>query len=132
MGRCWPMTHIGLARFGATSKALSVSPGPIPFEGLITRETFNGTTDLASTQPVNFIVRGDARAFLATGVKDEFVRPANSDSSAARLRSVGTTVLRRRYANIGHVGILTAIARPLRDRAAVLDDISVFANRVTR
>ena len=104
----------------------------LPFDGPITREAFKGTADLASTQPVNFVARGDAPAFLATGDEDTFVQPANSDALAARLRAVGTRVVRRSYPGIGHVGTLTAIARPLRNRAAVLDDMSLFAQSVTQ
>jgi len=104
----------------------------LPFDGPITREAFLGTANAASTQPVNFASRGDPPAFLATGTQDRFVRPANSDALAARLRRVETPVVRRSYPGIGHVGILTAIARPLRGRAAVLDDISAFAHGVSR
>lgn len=104
----------------------------LPFDGPITRQAFRGTADLASTQPINFATRGDPPALLATGAQDTLVRPANSDAFADRLRLVGTRVVRRSYLGIGHVSILTAIAKPLRGRAAVLDDISAFAHAVTR
>lgn len=102
----------------------------LPFDGPIVEQAFGGVADPGSTQPVNHVEPGDPPAFLATGDTDETVRPANSDSLAAKLRGVGTVVDRRRYPKVGHVGLITAIARPLRGRAAVLDDMIAFAHRV--
>jgi acetyl esterase/lipase len=104
----------------------------LPFDGPIAREAFRGTTDLKSTQPVTFVRKGAPPAFLGTGVQDRVVLPRNSDALAARLRVVGSPVVRQNYSNVGHVGIMTAIARPFRGRAPVLNDISAFAGEVTR
>ena len=103
----------------------------LPFDGPVTRETFRGTTDLQSTQPVTFIRKGAPPAFLATGTHDRLVLPRNSDRLAARLQGVGSNAVRRSY-DVGHVGVLTAIARPFRGRAAVLQDLTAFAAEVTR
>ena len=104
----------------------------LPFTGSVAREAFRGTEDLASTQPVSFVKKGSPPAFLATGGKDRTVLPRNSDSLATRLTAVGSPIIRRNYPNVGHVGILTAIARPLRGRASVLDDMAMFARDVTK
>lgn len=104
----------------------------LPLKGAIVEQAFAGVSDPSSTQPVNFVRRGDPPAFLATGDEDDFVRPRNSDSLAARLRSKGVSVERRTYRGIGHAGLLTAIAKPLRGRATILDDMVDFARRVTR
>jgi acetyl esterase/lipase len=104
----------------------------LPFTGGVTRETFSGIDDPKSTQPVTFVRPGAPPAFLATGAHDRIVLPRNSDSLAARLRSVGSRVVRRSYEDLGHVGILTVIARPLRRRATVLDDMIAFTAEVTR
>jgi acetyl esterase/lipase len=104
----------------------------LPFDGPVVQTTFGAERDPASTQPVNHVAAGDPPAFLATGTEDDTVRPANSDSLAAKLTAVGVTVDRKRYSNIGHVGIVTAIARPFRGRAPVLDDMADFAALVTR
>lgn len=103
----------------------------LPFDGPVVQRTFGGAGDPAATQPVHYVQPGDPPAFLATGDKDETVRPANSDSLAARLQAVGTEVERKRYPGVGHAGLVTAIARPLRGRAPVLDDMVNFANRTT-
>ena len=103
----------------------------LPFTGAVTRAAFEGTHDLASTQPVSFVRMGAAPAFLASGDEDGTVLPRNSDALAAALVSVRSRVVRRTYPNVGHVGLLTAIARPFRGRAKVLDDMSLFARDVT-
>ncbi len=102
----------------------------LPLDGPVVQAAFGGATDPASTQPVNFARAGDAPAFLATGDQDDTVRPANSDSLARRLEASGVAVERRRYPKVGHVGLLTAVARPFRDRAAVLHDLVAFADRI--
>ena len=101
----------------------------LPFDGPVVQTTFGGVADPASTQPVTFVRAGDAPAFLATGDKDDVVRPANSDSLAGKLGAAGVAVERRRYSKVGHVGLITAIAKPLRRQAAVLDDLIAFAQR---
>lgn len=103
----------------------------LPFTGAVARAAFEGTKDLLSTQPVAFVRNGAPPAFLATGNRDETVLPRNSDALAARVRSAGSRVVRKSYENVGHVGLLTAIARPFRERAKVLDDMSLFAREVT-
>ena len=103
----------------------------LPLTGKIVEQAFAGVTDPASTQPVNFVRPGDPPAFLATGDEDDFVRPSNTVSLTAKLRAAGVTVDRKIYKGVGHVGLLTAIAKPLRGRASVLEDMSDFARRVS-
>lgn len=103
----------------------------LPFSGAVTRAAFAGATDLRSTQPIAHIRRGAAPALLGTGSGDDLVLPRNSDALAARLAEVDTRVVRRKYAKLGHVGILTAIARPFRGNAAVLEDMVAFARSIS-
>ena len=103
----------------------------LPFDQPATVAAFDGVGDSAATQPVTFASAGDPPALLATGDRDTLVRPRNSDALAARLETAGVAVERRRYARVGHVGMVTAIARPLRGRASVLNDLAAFATRVT-
>jgi acetyl esterase/lipase len=104
----------------------------LPFEGAVAVDTFGGAADPLATQPVRYVQAGDPPAFLATGDKDETVRASNSDSLAAKLASVGSVVERRRYPGIGHAGLVTAIAKPLRGRASVLDDMTDFVARIVK
>ena len=115
-------------------RALIGLAGPydfLPFDSPVVRQTFGAVADPVETQPVHYASAGDPPAFLATGDKDETVRPANSDSLAARLRAAGVMVERRRYPDVGHVGLLTSIAKPLRGHASVLDDMTAFAMRAS-
>ena len=102
-----------------------------PFDGPIAAAAFRGAADARDTQPVTHVGPGAPPALLVTGDKDTTVRPANSDSLAARLTAVSTPVTLQRYPGVGHVGVLTAIARPWRGRAPVVDDVAGFAARVT-
>ncbi len=103
----------------------------LPFDQPVTQAAFGAATDPRETQPITYAGAGDPPAFLATGDDDTLVLPRNSDALAARLTAAGVPVQRRRYAGIGHVGLVTAIARPFRHRAPVLDDMVAFARQVT-
>jgi acetyl esterase/lipase len=103
----------------------------LPLDGPIVQAAFGQATDPAATQPVNFVTAQAPPAFLATAGKDMLVRPSNSDSLAARLRAAGVAVERRNYPQVGHAGLVAALAVPLRGRAAVLAAMAAFARRVT-
>jgi acetyl esterase/lipase len=102
----------------------------LPFEGPEVKAAFAGATDLAATQPVDFVDRGDPPAFLALAGEDRTVRPENSYRMADKLRSAGVPVELKLFPRVGHAGLVTAIARPLRGRADVLDEIVAFADKV--
>ncbi|WP_375382695.1 alpha/beta hydrolase [uncultured Sphingomonas sp.] len=103
----------------------------LPLDQPVTQAAFGAAADPRQTQPIAYAGAGDPPTFLATGDDDTLVLPRNSDALAARLTAAGVPVERRRYAGIGHVGLVTAIARPFRRRAPVLDDVVAFARRVT-
>ena len=103
----------------------------LPLDQPVTQAAFGAAPDPRETQPISHAGAGDPPAFLATGDEDTLVLPRNSDALAAKLTAAGVMVERRRYAGIGHVGLVTAIARPFRHRAPVLDDMVAFARRVT-
>lgn len=99
----------------------------LPLDGPITTAAFGNAADPRSTQPVTFASAGDPPALLLHGADDTTVYPRNSHRLAERLRAVGVRAEAKVYPNLGHVGILTGIARPFRGRAPVLDDIAAFA-----
>lgn len=103
----------------------------LPFKGPVVEEAFLGVTDPVATQPVHHVASGDPAAFLATGDKDALVLPRNSDALADRLRAQGVAVDRRAYPGVGHVGLITALAKPLRGHASVLKNMVDFVRRVT-
>lgn len=108
--------------------AIGIS-GPYDFLPLDVAETqaaFGNVRGLRETQPVNHATGRKSPILLATGLDDEFVEPRNTRALAAALRRSGNSVETREYEGIGHAGALTAIARPFRGRAPVLDDIVQF------
>ena len=103
----------------------------LPFGGPVVQAAFGAVRDPVSTQPVTYASADDPPAFLATGDNDTTVLPRNSDALAAKLTAAGVSVERRRYPGVGHAGLVTALAKPLRSRAPVLDDVAAFVKRVT-
>lgn len=119
----------------ATVRGLAGLAGPYdfaPFTVGASRQAFGQWPDPAETQPVSHVDKSAPPSLLLAGAEDGLVRPRNSESLAARLRQAGVPVELKSYADIGHVGILTAIARPFRGKAPVVDDMSAFAERVTK
>jgi acetyl esterase/lipase len=102
-----------------------------PFDGPVTVAAFGQWPRPLETQPITYGDAGDPPALLATADDDSTVRPRNSDALAAKLRAAGVRVERRNYAGIGHIGIVTALAKPFRGRAPVLADMVAFAKSVT-
>jgi acetyl esterase/lipase len=102
----------------------------LPLQGVVVKETFGDVPDRDATQPVNHVSTDSPPAFLATGDKDQVVLPRNSDSLAVKLKAKGVFVERQCYAEVGHAGLITAFAKPLRNRAAVLEDLTAFLRRI--
>jgi acetyl esterase/lipase len=75
-------------------------------------------------------LRGAPPLLLLHGAADETVRPEQTVRFAALARSHGVDVEVRSYPGVGHVGILAALARPVRalglEGAPVLDDVGVW------
>jgi acetyl esterase/lipase len=103
----------------------------LPLDGPITQAAFGQERELATTQPVNFASSDDPPVLLLHGTADTTVYPRNSQQLQARLAQAGVDARLKLYPGVGHVGILTAVARPFRGRAPVLDDMAAFAQRVT-
>lgn len=113
----------------ARVKAMAGLSGPydfLPLDGAISQRTFGEAADLAATQPTSF-VRADApAAFLATGDKDTMVFPRNTHRLAALLRAKGAVVEEKTYVGLDHVNMVLSLARLLRGKAPVLDDMTRF------
>ena len=92
---------------------------------------FGSWPNLAETQPVTHAARGAPPALLLHGDDDTRVMPRHSRALAARLSEVGARARLKFYPDLGHVGILAAMAIPFRRRAPVLADVAGFAREVT-
>jgi acetyl esterase/lipase len=102
-----------------------------PFDVAASQNAFGAWPDPPDTQPITWVSKDDPPTLLLVGDADETVRPRNSEALAARLRSANVAVKIIRYPKLGHVGVVTAIARPLRNKGAVLNDAVTFARQVT-
>ena len=87
---------------------------------------FGAAGDLADTQPINFADGSAAPILLISGTADKRVNPGNSRRLAARIRTHGGVVEERYYDDVGHAGIIVAMAAPLHFLAPVRDDMVSF------
>jgi acetyl esterase/lipase len=107
--------------------------GPYSFDPTTwpsTRAIFASAAQQPQTaRPVNFVTAKAPPTLLQHGSADNTVKPYNTIDLAAALRQHGVAVDHIDYAGVGHVGLVTAIARPLRWHAPVLDDMLRFLAR---
>lgn len=103
-----------------------------PFDGPVTQQTFGNWPEPSETQPVTWAGPGDPPALLLSGGDDTTVEPRNSRALAAKLQAGGVPAEVKIYDGVSHVGIITSIAKPLRDNSPALDDIAAFVDEVTK
>ncbi len=101
-----------------------------PFDVPVAVAAFGAWSKPQETQPIHWAGAGDPPVLLLTGSDDRVVEPRNSVALGAKLRAAGVEATERRYSGLGHVGIVTALARPLRGKAPVLMDMAAFVRRV--
>ena len=98
----------------------------LPLDTRTTRQVFGDAPDLPATQPVSFADGGAPPLLLLTGEDDTTVRPRNSESLARAMAAEGGEAELRVYPDLGHIGIVLALADGQRGRAPVLDDLDAF------
>ncbi|MCE1238060.1 MAG: alpha/beta hydrolase [Hyphomicrobiales bacterium] len=77
-------------------------------------------------RPAHLVRRKGPPTLLLHGADDRTVGLFNTKDFADALTARGTTVRTIVYADIGHVGLVSALAKPFRWRADVLDDVVAF------
>ncbi len=98
----------------------------LPLDDPDTIAAFGDNAEPTETQPVNAVNRQAPPFLLLTGDADSTVGPYNSRNLKRKLDAAGVPAQLVLYPGLGHADVLTALARPLRWRAPVLDDISRF------
>ena len=88
-----------------------------------------GGDNRPETQPISYVVGGEAPALLVTGQTDDSVDPDNASRLAARFAEKGSDARVIIYPRVGHLSIVGAFAFPLRFLAPVLDDVDAFVRR---
>ena len=94
----------------------------LPLDGPITQAAFSNEENLDMTQPFSFATTDDPPVLLLHGADDTTVYSCNSETLRDRLTQACANVRTEIYPDLGHVGILTALSRPFRGEAPVLDD----------
>ena len=97
----------------------------LPIVDPVLREVFGGS-DRIETQPIRYVSADAPPALLIAPQRDRVVSPGNTMRLAAQIRGFGSAVDERLYPRVGHLGVLGALARPLRFLAPVLDDVTNF------
>lgn len=86
-----------------------------------------------SARPVDFVrsfrTQGGPPLFLLQGGADRLVKTHEGPGLAQAYRAVGGKARVKTYPALGHVGVLLAIAQPLRWRAPVLKDVVAWIGR---
>lgn len=121
-------------RHGLQSRVAAVAAlaGPFDFLPLDSPKTvaaFGQTDDLRETQPVHADLSEAPPLLLLHGSEDTTVGLHNSWNLHISCLWAGRDSVLRFYRDIGHVGIMLALAKPFRRRAPVLDDITEFFQR---
>ena len=98
----------------------------LPFKDADIQQIFSSAADPRETQPIHYVDGDDPSLLLLTGDADTVVNPRNAERLAAAMRSRGGNATLIRYAGVGHAGILTSLAPPLRFYAPVRADIVAF------
>lgn len=104
--------------------------GPYAFNPLryrTTRPVFEAA-EPSQTMPIDRLRQGDPPPpmLLMHGADDGTVYPVNAHALADRVRRAGGQAEAIEYPGMGHIGIVLALARPLRGDGAVLDDADRF------
>ncbi len=108
--------------------------GPYAFDPLAYRSlrpVFGHLKDPDVARPITFAHGGAPPTLLLHGAADRTVLPASSARLARRLREAGSPSHYVAYDDVGHVGIILALAEGFRGRAPVLDDIVAFLSSDT-
>jgi acetyl esterase/lipase len=84
-------------------------------------------SDPRQTQPITFVVGGEAPMLLATGLDDTTVRPRNTMRLAEALRAHDDRVAVKTYPGVGHVRLIADLAAPLQSKTTpVIEDVVAF------
>lgn len=88
---------------------------------------FVGETDKPENyRPMDYVQGNEAPALLLHGLDDGMVPTSHSSLMAEAVRNKGGAVTLKFYEDLGHMGVVGALAKPFRHWAPVLQDIAGF------
>lgn len=98
----------------------------LPFGEAYQERLFAPLAKPEDSQPIYFVTANSPRLMILQGLNDTTVGVHNARNLAAKAASIGVESRVTLYPQLDHVGILTAISRPLQGRSTVLQDILAF------
>ncbi len=87
---------------------------------------FAHLADETVARPIEYVDGNEAPLLLLHGDDDDTVFAFNTIDLSKAVREAGGSVRHKFYPNVGHIGILLALAKPFRNIAPVLDDTAAF------
>jgi len=103
----------------------------LPLKDKTLKIIFGPPEGRADTQPINHLSGRSPPMLLLAGSADKTVDPGNTSRLASAIHARGGQVEARIFPGVSHVGMLTALLRPSRGRAPVLDQIVAFITGTT-
>lgn len=103
--------------------------GPYAFDPTTwptTKAIFATVADADQARPVAFADNKAPPTLVMHGLDDEIVRLWNTRTLTEALTGAGVKVEKREFPDVGHVGVIVAMARPFRWRAPVLTETIAF------
>jgi acetyl esterase/lipase len=103
--------------------------GPYAFDPLryrMTRPIFGALDEPAPSQPITFVDGDEPPMLLLHGTRDQIVLPDQSRLFAAHVRARGGHADLVEYPDLGHIGIVLALASPFRAEDGILAQASDF------
>jgi acetyl esterase/lipase len=120
-------------RYGAPRiKGVIALAGPMTFNPLehdSVSAAFEGHEPIDEARPIKRVHGRAPPLLLLHGKADKTVGAHNSEHLAQAVRAAGGNAELKLYPGIGHLGIIAAVAWPLRWRASVLDDVVAFVRK---
>lgn len=98
----------------------------LPLHDATLEQIFGPGPASPQSQPINHVTPETPPLLLATGEDDHTVYPGNSERLTTALLAAGAPVELRLYPGVAHVGLVAALAAPLRFVAPILDDADAF------
>lgn len=106
--------------------------GPYAFDPTTwhsTKEIFSTAKNADQARPIAFVDSSSPKTLLIHGVDDTTVRMWNANELSEKLSKNKVENQLVKLQGIGHLGIVTSIAKPLRWRASVLDEMVSFIRK---
>lgn len=100
---------------------------PLPRKEVGMRHLFGAqASQQRRADPMTFVRRGDPPMLLLQGTADREVRAAGSVALARKARTMHDDAEAKLYPGVGHMDLILALSRPMRDHAPTLGDVLTF------